>query len=92
MTVTGVRLPYVTIAWTIRGDYLYVSNLDGIAPAIDQVEKERPPQFLKTRTSRAVFTSLPAKKGIAMTYSDPAQTLPRTSTTSSWNISRWPGS
>ena len=75
MEVTGIRLPQQTVAWTIRDGYLYVSTLEGITAAVEQVEKKGEsilanPQYVKIRES------FPANKWVSITYADPAKLYP----------------
>ena len=75
ITVSGIRFPMITVAWTIRGDYLYVSNLEGISPAIDQVEKKMP-CIRENPTFLAVLKSLPQQKPMALSFGEPAKLYP----------------
>ncbi|MCL2647396.1 MAG: hypothetical protein FWD61_10400 [Phycisphaerales bacterium] len=77
--VTGVRLPQVTVAWALRGDYLYVSTPEGILMAADHVETKggggesitANPGFAK------VLADLPGDKPSSLCYSEPAKLYPQ---------------
>ena len=73
--VTGVRLPQITIVWTIRDGYLYISNLEGITGAVEQVEKKGE-SIVMNPGYKAVRAALPAGKALSVTYSEPAKLYP----------------
>jgi prepilin-type processing-associated H-X9-DG protein len=73
--VTGIRLPQITLVWTIRDGHLYISNLEGITPAVEQVEKKGE-SIVANPGYKAVRAALPAGKACAVTYSEPAKMYP----------------
>ena len=75
LMVSGIRLPFLTIAWTVRGNYFYISNLEGISPAIEHVEKKGP-SILENQTYLAVRSAFPAQKATSITFSEPAKLYP----------------
>jgi hypothetical protein len=75
MEVTGIRLPQITIAWTVRGDYFYASTLEGITSAVEQVEKKGDPITLNPDFVK-VLAALPQQKWMSLTYSEPATLYP----------------
>ncbi|MCL2640957.1 MAG: hypothetical protein FWD53_08950 [Phycisphaerales bacterium] len=70
--VTGVRLPEMTIVWTARDGFFYVSTLEGISAAVEQVEKKGEP-ILANASFTKLRAALPAVKPISITYSNPAK-------------------
>ncbi|MCL2647397.1 MAG: hypothetical protein FWD61_10405 [Phycisphaerales bacterium] len=70
--VTGIRLPQITIAWTIRDGIFYVSSLEGISSAVEQVEKKGE-SILANANYVKVRGALPVHKAISITYSEPAK-------------------
>lgn len=77
MEVSALMFLTFNVAWTVRNDYLYVSTLNGISAAVNQVEKTAP-SIATSDLYKGVMTSLlPAgAKPTAITYSHPARLYP----------------
>ncbi|MCL2647395.1 MAG: DUF3352 domain-containing protein [Phycisphaerales bacterium] len=73
--VSGVRLPMLTLAWTVRGGVFYVSTLEGISDAVEQVEKKGP-SILENPSYLAVRKTLPTGKASTLSYYDTAKLYP----------------
>ena len=73
--VTEFHITMVTVAWTLRGDYLYVSSTAGIPTAVNQVEKKQP-SILTNQTYLATRAQLPKVQPDSLDYSDPSKIYP----------------
>ncbi|MGN6370476.1 MAG: hypothetical protein ACTHN5_19650 [Phycisphaerae bacterium] len=73
--VTEFHVTMLTIAWTLRGDYLYVSSAAGIPAAVNQVEKNQP-SILTNQSYLDARAKLPKVQPSALSYSDPSKIYP----------------
>ena len=75
--VSSVSFLQYNVAWAVRNGYLYImGTLDGIAPAVKQVENKSP-SVVENETYKAAMAALPKGiKPISIQYSNPARLYP----------------
>ncbi|HEY4330501.1 MAG TPA: DUF3352 domain-containing protein, partial [Phycisphaerae bacterium] len=66
----------ISVAWTVKGDMLYVSSMSGLSGAIKQVENKGP-SISDSDLYKAARARLPADpKPISISYTNPAKLYP----------------
>jgi prepilin-type processing-associated H-X9-DG protein len=78
--VTGVRLPAMfagapsSVAWTIRNGIFYISTLEGVGSAVEQVEGKK--ESIAANAGYKALRGVLAEKATMVSYSEPAKLYP----------------